>query len=174
MLLKKELSIIAILLITGIIVNAQSKASPVTTTELPARYFQLLESGIAIVEKRMDAEPGASLATLESQPGWIHFPNAILMPAVLYTKKHPANKKFADAKMLALALRIGDFLVEEQEKGNYSKRGDSDWDTYMWLEAYRILENKLGEERRLRWKKVLLEEMALLEPKLVKRLDYPW
>ena len=174
MLPKKKLPILAILLITGIIVNAQSKVSPVTATELPARYFELLESGIAIVEKRLAGEPGASLATLESQPGWIHFPNAILMPAVLYTKKHPANKKFADAKMLELALRIGDFLVEEQEKGNYSKRGDSDWDTYMWLEAYRILENKLGEERRLRWKKVLLEELALLEPKLVKRLDYPW
>ena len=96
------------------------------------------------------------------------------MPAVLYTKVHPANKRSGDPKMLQLALHIGDFLVTEQEAGNYSKRGDSDWDTYMWLEAYRILEKKLGEERRQRWKKVLLEELALLEPKLVKRLDYPW
>jgi len=164
---------IAIFLLAGVHTTAQ-KSSDVTDTALPARYFQLLESGIAIVEKRLAAEPDASLASLESKPGWIHFPNAILMPAVLYTKVHPANKRSGDPKMLQLALRIGDFLVKEQEAGNYSKRGDSDWDTYMWLEAYRILEKKLGEERRLRWKKVLLEELALLEPKLIKRLDYPW
>lgn len=164
---------IAIFLLAGVHTTAQ-KSSDVTDTALPARYFQLLESGIAIVEKRLAAEPDASLASLESKPGWIHFPNAILMPAVLYTKVHPANKRSGDPKMLQLALRIGDFLVKEQEAGNYSKRGDSDWDTYMWLEAYRILEKKLGEERRLRWKKVLLEELTLLEPKLIKRLDYPW
>jgi len=170
---KNLLLTLAIIFLAGI-ANAQSQVPDIKTEELPARYFQLLESGIAIVEKRMAAEPDATLASLESQPGWVHFPNAILMPAVLYTKKHTANKRYGDAGLLQLALRIGDFLVTEQEKGNYSKRGDSDWDTYMWLEAYRILENKLGEERRLRWKKVLLEELALLEPKLVKRIDYPW
>lgn len=171
---KNFLLTLAIIIITGIIVNAQSNISLKKSTELPARYFELLESGIAIVEKRLAAEPDASLASLESKPGWIHFPNAILMPAVLYTKKHPANKRYGDSSLLHLALRIGDFLVKEQEAGNYSKRGDSDWDTYMWLEAYRILENKLGENRRLRWKKVLLEELQLLEPKLIKRIDYPW
>lgn len=164
---------VAIFLLAELHTIAQ-KSSDATDSALPARYFQLLESGIAIVEKRLAAEPDASLASLESQPGWVHFPNAILMPAVLYTKLHPANKRYGDAGLLQLALRIGDFLVTEQEKGNYSKRGDSDWDTYMWLEAYRLLENKLGKERRLRWKKVLLEELALLEPKLVKRIEYPW
>ncbi len=162
------------LFFAGFHTNAQSGISDKDATMLPARYYQLLESGIASVEKRLAAERGATLAELESQPGWIHFPNAILIPAVLYTKAHPANKRFRDPRMLELAKSIGDFLVTEQEKGNYSKRGDSDWDTYMWLEAYRILENKLGEERRLRWKKVLLEEVALLEPKLTKRIDYPW
>ncbi len=152
--------------------NAQTAFKPVV--ELPDRYFQLLESGISIVEKRLATEPGVTLASLEAKPGWIHFPNAILIPAVLYIKKHPANKRYGDTSLLRLALRIGDFLVKEQEQGNYSKRGDSDWDTYMWLEAYRILEKKLGEERRLRWKKVLLEELQLLEPKLIKRIDYPW
>lgn len=170
---KNLLLALVIIFLTGI-ANAQSQVSDIKAAELPARYFQLLESGIAIVEKRMAAEPDATLASLELQPGWVHFPNAILMPAVLYTKLHPANKRYGDASLLQLALHIGDFLVTEQEKGNYSKRGDSDWDTYMWLEAYRLLENKLGEERRLHWKKVLLEELALLEPKLVKRIDYPW
>lgn len=154
--------------------RGQQRTSASNTPELPARYFELLDSATSIVEKRLDAEPGVTLASLESQPGWSHFPNAILMPAVLFTKSHPANKRYGDASLLQLALRIGDFLATEQEKGNYSKRHDSDWDTYMWLEAYRVLENKLGENRRQRWKKVLLEEISLLEPKLVKCLDYPW
>ena len=168
------LLVLASIILTGINAHAQSQVSEVKTVELPARYFQLLESAVSIVEKRMAAEPAPTLASLESQPGWSHFPNAILIPAVLYTKSHPANKHYGDANLLQLAVRIGDFLASEQEKSNYSKRGDSDWDTYMWLEAYRILEKKLGEQRRLRWKKVLLEELALLEPKLLKRLDYPW
>lgn len=170
-LLSKRLLIVVAALISYK-ANAQSNSQADIT--LPDRYFKLLESGVSIVEKRLAAEPSATLALLESKPGWIHFPNAILMPAVLYTKKYPANKRYGDTAMLNLALRIGDFLVKEQEAGNYSKRGDSDWDTYMWLEAYRILESKLGEQRRQSWKKVLLEELQLLEPKLVKRLDYPW
>ena len=152
----------------------QSQVSNLNPVELPGRYFRLLESGIARVEKRLEAEPEATLASLESQPGWSHFPNAILMPAVLYTKSHHANKRYGDASLLQLAQRIGDLLVTEYEKGNYTARGDNDWDTYMWLEAYRLLENKLGEERRLRWREVLLKNLAELEPKLAKCQDYPW
>ena len=36
----------------------------------------------------------------------------------------------------------------EGEAGVYTKRTDHHRDTYMWLEAYRILEPKLGEPRR--------------------------
>ena len=165
-----------LLIVAAALISYSSYAQSYSQADitLPDRYFRLLESGVSIVENRLAAEPDATLALLESKPGWIHFPNAILMPAVLYTKKYPVNKRYGDTAMLNLALRIGDFLVKEQEAGNYSKRGDSDWDTYMWLEAYRILESKLGEQRRQSWKKVLLEELQLLEPKLVKRLDYPW
>lgn len=165
------------IILTGIlagIINAYSQAASEPAVKLPDRYFRLLEAGVSIVEKRLTDEPDATLAMLESKPGWIHFPNAILMPAVLYAKHHPANRRHGDTTLLHLAFRIGDFLVKEQEQGNYSRRGDSDWDTYMWLEAYRILEKKLGEARRLRWRKVLLEELQLLEPKLMKRIDYPW
>lgn len=164
-----------LVVIAGIFIgNGYAQTLPKPVFELPVRYFKLLESGISIVEKRLATEPDATLASLESKPGWSHFPNAILMPAVVYTKKHPANRRYGDTSMLHLAIRIGDFLVKEQEQGNYSKRGDSDWDTYMWLEAYRILEKKLGESRRLRWKKVLLEELQLLEPRLINRINYPW
>ena len=153
--------------------NAQSQVPNLTAVELPGRYFQLLEAGIARVEKRLAAEPEATLASLEAEPGWSHFPNAILMPAVLYTKSHPVNKRYGDASLLQLAQHIGDMLVTEYDKGNYTARGDNDWDTYMWLEAYRLLENKLGEERRLRWREVLLKNLDELEPKLAKCQDYP-
>src|SRR6186713_2094485 len=114
-------------------------ATPLVAAELPGRYFRLLEAGSAKVEAKMNAEPGATLKTLESQPGWRHFPYAILAPAVLYSKQH-------DPKMRDLAIRIGDLLATESEKGTYEPRGDSDWDDYMWLEAYRLLGDSLGNE----------------------------
>ena len=133
--------------------NAQTQVTNLNSLELPGRYFRLLEAGSERVEKRLRSEQESTLATLEAQPGWSHFPCAILMPAVLFTKSHPANKRYGDPRLLQLAERIGDLLVTEYEKGHYTTRGDNDWDTYMWLEAYRLLENKLGEERRLRWEK---------------------
>jgi hypothetical protein len=85
-----------------------------------------------------------------------------MAPAVLYAKKHPKNSRYHDPKMLALALRIGDLLASEHEKGLYEPRGDSDWDTGLWLEAYRLLERELGEERRKRWQRAIEENVALL------------
>jgi Xaa-Pro aminopeptidase len=32
--------------------------------------------------------------------------------------------------------------------GKFTPRLDSDWDTYIWLEAYRLLQDELGAERR--------------------------
>ena len=152
---------------------AQTHIPDLTKVELPGRYFQLLEAGIERVGNRLAEQPQPTLASLEARPGWSHFPNAILMPAVLYTKLHPLNKRYKDARLLRLAETIGDLLVNEYGKGNYTTRGDNDWDTYMWLEAYRLLESKLGEDRRLSWKQVLLKELALLQPKLALCQDYP-
>src|SRR5436190_20803647 len=123
-----------------------------TWQKLPAAYFRLMEEGAAQVEQQMDAGPAVDLASLETRPGWKHFPYAILAPAVLYAKRHPDNPHFHDPKMLALAIRIGDLLASEDERGAYEPRLDSDWDTYMWLEAYRLLEDDLGEERRAKWR----------------------
>jgi hypothetical protein len=63
------------------------------------------------VEKRLADEPEATLASLEKKPGWSHFPSAILMPVVQYSKSHPANKRYGDAGLLRLAQRIGDMLI---------------------------------------------------------------
>jgi hypothetical protein len=76
--------------------------------------------------------------------------------------------------MLALALRIGDLLASEHEKGAFEPRLDSDWDTYMWLEAYRLLQDQLGDQRRGRWKKAIEENVALVQPDAAERTDFPW
>jgi len=167
--MKQKILVVASVFVVCLHAEAQSNS-----IELPAHYFRLLDAGVKRIEERLAAEPEATLASLESQPGWTHFPNAILMPAVLYSKSHAANKHFGDTAMLQLALRIGDLLVVEYNNGHYTSRGDNDWDTYMWLEAYRLLEKKLEDERRTQWKEILLKELSLLEPKLVKCENYPW
>src|SRR5438128_3773779 len=115
-----------------------------------------MDAGAAHVEQRLAADPAVDLAALEARPGWKHFPYAILAPAVLYAKRHAANPHYHDPKMLALAIKIGDLLASEDEKGVYEPRLDSDWDTYMWLEAYRLLEPELGGERDATWRRHIL------------------
>jgi hypothetical protein len=111
---------------------------------------------------------------LENGPDWRHFPYAVLAPAVLYTRKHPGNSRYHDPKMLALAIRIGDLLASESEKARYEPRLDSDWDTGLWLEAYRLLVPVLGEERRARWELEIEKNVALLVADVKARLDFPW
>jgi hypothetical protein len=149
-------------------------SSALAASYLPARYFHLMEAGVARVESRLNAEPNADLAALETQSDWKHFPYAILAPAVLYAKNHPDNSHYHDPKMLALAIRIGDLLASESEKGTYEPRLDSDWDTGLWLEAYRLLASELGEDRRTRWRREIEKNVTLLVPDLKERLDFPW
>jgi hypothetical protein len=149
-------------------------AAPLSAVELPAHYYRLLEAGSAMVEARLNAEPSADLKTLESRAGWRHFPYAILAPAVLFAKQHPANPRYRDARQRDLAIRIGDLLARESENGTYEPRLDSDWDTYMWLEAYRLLGDSLGEERRTRWGREIEKNIALLVRDAQDRVDFPW
>lgn len=142
--------------------------------ELPARYFELLAAGAQKVNDRLNAGPSLDLEKLEISPEWRHFGYSILAPAVLYTKRHTANPNFHDAKMLALALRIGDLLASEHEKARFAPRLDSDWDTYTWLEAYRLLDQHLGADRRERWKRAILANVAPLEPDAAERVDFAW
>lgn len=143
-------------------------------SSLPGAYFRLLESGAKQVEQYLDSRPSADLKTLEAEGKWRHFPYSILAPAVLYAKQHQDNRRYADPKMLALALRLGDLFASENEKGQYEPRLDSDWDTGLWLEAYRLLERDLGEERRARWQREIEKNVALLVSDATERLDFPW
>src|SRR5437867_1694313 len=126
-----------------------------TSASLPGDYFPLLVAGVDRIGQRLDAEQNADLAVLESLPGWRHFPSALLVAAVLYTQPHPSNLRHGDAKLVALARRIGDLLAKEHTQGRYTNRLDHHRDTYMWLEAYRLLERDLDDERRGRWRAAL-------------------
>ncbi|HLK19620.1 MAG TPA: hypothetical protein VKT81_11710 [Bryobacteraceae bacterium] len=151
---------------------------------LPSRYYQLMEAGCASVEKHLNELPNADLKTIEQAPehhtgssleiSWAHFGYSILPPALLYAKRHPANARYHDPKMLALAIRIGDLLAAADEKDEFEPRLDSDWDTYTWLEAYRLLEPDLGEARKKRWERAIVRNASLLVANAIDRLDAPW
>ena len=143
-------------------------------TNLPARYFQLLSAGTARVEDRLASEPAVELQTLESAAGWKHFPSALLVSAVLYTQPYPANSRRNESKLLSFAHRIGDLLASEHAQGRYTTRLDHHRDTYMWLEAYRLLEQEMSEERRTRWRLALLDLLQKLAVEVAEKRDYPW
>lgn len=164
------------LMMTGA-ANAVMQPGIITDTgpaKLPARYFWLMESATDQVEARIKADPDATLASLDEYFKSIHFPFAILAPAVLYAKQHPDNKRYHDPRMLALALRIGDLMAEESRTKDYSSRADSDWETYMWLETYRLLSDNLGEQRKTSWQKELLKNVQPLEEKCTERMNLAW
>jgi len=170
----KRLVLLAVILQFSELYYAFPQAYSVkSTSELPAMYFRLLDEGVLRIENRMKAEPQSQLKLLEAKPGWNHFASAVLIPAVLYTKLHPDNKHYLDSSMLRLAEKIGDMLADENARGVYTLRGDSDWDTYMWMEAYRLLDSSLGDRRREQWSQAILENVALLEPLLLKCVNYP-
>ena len=114
----------------------------------PPGYQPLLQAGSAQVEPALD-ETFLMLSQLESRPGWTHFPHAILAAAVL-PDRHP------------LALRIGGLLAREHESEAFTNRLDWHRDTYMWLEAYRLLAPRLDAPRRARWQACLRAQITAL------------
>jgi hypothetical protein len=139
---------------------------------LPARYFQLMQEGIARVEQRFAQGGPGGLTTLEKQPGWRHFPHALLVAAVLYAKQHQANPSFHKPEMLALAKQIGDLAAASNEKGEFSKRLDHHRDLYAWLDAYRLLEKNLEEPRRAAWRRELEKNLTELAVDVKTRVDF--
>jgi hypothetical protein len=142
-------------------------------SELPGRYYEILQASLPQVNERFAAQSAGGLKALEAGGRWRHFPHALMVAAVLYTKQHPANKAYGDPKLLDTAFAVGDLCASEMEKGTYAERLDHHRDSYVWLEAYRLLEPKLGEERRARWSKALIAEFTTLKDMIAERQDYP-
>jgi hypothetical protein len=158
----------------AVLASVALAAGRVPAASLPGAYFPLLEAGTVAVVERLDATPEPTLAKLENAGRWRHFPYAILAPAVLYAKQHKGNRRLGDEKMRDLAIRIGDMLAAEDGRGAFEPRLDSDWDTYMWMEAYRLLEGELGEARKARWRKAIERNVALVWRDASERVDFPW
>src|SRR5262245_16391064 len=147
--------------------------APVPAGELPGRYFRLLAAELPAIDKLLSENPKIDLKTIEATPGARHFPAAILAAAVLYAKKHPDNRHHGERKHLDLALRIGDLLASENEKGAFQKRLDHDWDLCLWLEAYRLLDRELGDARRARWRKEIEKNVRQIAEDAGPRVDFP-
>lgn len=160
------MNLVALLLLAAMHASAADRSAR-------AAYVSALAEGTARVRALLDAQPAATLLSLEQQPVFRHFPHAVLVSAVLYTLDHPANPHRGRPEQLALALRIGDLLAAEDERGAYMDRLDSYWDTTMWLDAYRLLHPHLGAGRAARWRRALERNVALVEPRVAAWKDFP-
>jgi hypothetical protein len=129
------------------------------------RYFELLDRAIARID--------AAAVKLTDAPDRHEYPGALLVAAVLYARNHPQNPRAGDTRMLSLALKLGDVLAEESARGVYTRRGDHHRDTYMWLEAFRVLETRLGDARRARWRNQLMKLVEGLAKESAERADRP-
>ena len=150
----------------GLAIVVIGYAASVRAAALPAHYFRLMEAELPPLEKRLDAAGEAGL-------GPTHYPGVVLAAAVLYAKRHPENPSFGDKKKLALALKVGDLLAGEFEQGKFKELLNHDWGTYMWLDAYRLLEKELGDEHRARWRTALEKDIQQLADDTAPRVDFP-
>ena len=161
--------ILILLFVLTVLTGSEAKA-----LDLPGAYFRIMQVGIKQVQEQLTGGGAADLQTLESGDQRHRlFPHLILVAAVLYIKSDPSNPLYQDPKMLSLSIKIGDLLAAENERGGYEKRLNSDRDTYMWLEAYRLLEKQLGTERRRRWRQALEANIAILAADSAEREDFP-
>ena len=130
---------------------------------LPGLYFRMMEAGLKKLESPATSSP----------PNTSHHAAATLCAAVLHVRAHPDNPSFGDPAMLARAKEYGDLLAVENEAGRFQKRLDNHRNTYLWLEAYRILEPKLEEDRRTRWRREIQANVKKLAADTAERADYP-
>lgn len=140
--------------IIGLVLSAHGEAASV---ELPAHYFTLLSAEVGSLD----------LATLTHNPG------AMLSAAVLYTKRHAANRLFGDRRMLDLALRLGDLYATQSEADAAENKQDYEWEIHFWLDTHRLLDSELGDERRARWRREIEKITRWFSGQVEYRLDFP-
>lgn len=137
---------------------------------LPDAYFRRLAKWCPVIAKRLKDEP-LPLKQLEATKGWNHLPYNVLSAAVLYVKANPANPFYRKPEMRKLACDLGDLMVREDRAGTFAPRLDSYRDTYMWLEAYQLLKDELGAERKSLWEQSLRRNVSLLIPDIMLSRD---
>lgn len=140
---------------------------------LPGTYFERMAKSTAYVQRLLDAH-GPNLQAINEAGGGSHFAYAVISPAVLFAKKHSANPHYGDPRMLAQAITVGDMLAAASEAGFSDTLLDTDWDIYMWMEAYRLIEDKLGADRQARWRREILRHVQTVDDWARPRKDFPW
>jgi hypothetical protein len=146
----------------------RATADPV---KLPDQYFRLIDAELKVIEKRLVTGRAADPKALGAQARML--PGAVLAAAVLYAKPHPANRSHASRPMLELARKLGDLLAVESEQGRFQRILNSPWGTYLWLEAYRLLEHDLGTDSRQQWSKRLRADVQDVFDQMAPRADFP-
>lgn len=134
------------------------RGSWVWADELPRAYWELLAAEMQRIQD--EVEPPGS-------------PAAMLSAAALYARQHPANPRFGDPKMLETALRIGDRVARDSDQDPAENRQDYEWEIHFWLDAYRLLENRLTDARRAHWRRALERNLEWFVPQVEARLDFP-
>ncbi len=125
--------------------------------ELPRHYFDLLAAQTEALRT----------ADLKSDPG------AMLAAAVLFAKRHQANPAAGEPKHLDLALALGDLLAASSEADQNENKQDYEWEIHFWLDTYRLLEGRLGEQRQARWRRELEKITRWFAGQVEYRLDFP-
>jgi len=132
-------------------------ASRAPAAELPKHYFDLLSAEV----KALSAED------LKSNPG------AMFAAAVLYSQKHAENPAAGDEKLLKLSLVLGDLLAAQSEADQKQDKQDYEWEIHFWLDTYRLLEPRLGDERKARWRREMEKIATWFAGQVAYRLDFP-
>lgn len=125
---------------------------------LPGDYFQLM------VNELKSVKPAPEMRNPVSY---------MFAAAVLWAKQHPANPGYGDQKYLDLAMQLGDVAAVQSERDNAQDRQDYEWEIHLWLDSYRLLEGKLPEERRARWRAQLERNVRWFADQTEARIDFP-
>lgn len=91
---------------------------------------------------------------------------AILAGAVLYHRT-------GDRGRLDLAIRAGDLLAVESEAGRMAQWLNHRWLLAPWIDAMRLLDRELGDERRARWRKEIEKHLAEIAVDVAARENFP-
>lgn len=147
-------------------------ASPASAQTLPGKYFQILraEAERADGQAAGGQRGGRGGAAADRQVGQLA--GLVLGAAVLYAKEHPDNPSYGDKKMLERALRAGDALRQASADGRFT-RLNWQWDVALWLDAYRLLEKELGDERKAQWRGELERLVQIMARDVAPRVDIP-
>jgi hypothetical protein len=147
--------VLVLLIMLGALLHAPGG---VLRAELPGDYFKLMATELKSVKPAPELRNACSY---------------MFAATVLYAKQHPANPGFGVDQLLELALKLGDVAAEQSERDTSENRQDYEWEIHLWLDSYRLLEARLSDDRRARWRKQLERNVRWFAGQTEARIDFP-